>query len=103
MVLKSFWNITDSAAIGKIIVLLLWTAPIKFFPRRNIIFFSYFRSGPIKQGKCRVFHGICEEFPSIAVVGTGPKSLAYNELELVDEKKEAVRAAAAGTEELLYR
>ncbi|XP_065559737.1 cytosol aminopeptidase-like isoform X2 [Artemia franciscana] len=52
-------------------------------------------SGPIKQGKCRVFHGICEEFPSIAVVGIGPKSLAYNELELVDEKKEAVRAAAA--------
>ncbi|ELU18801.1 hypothetical protein CAPTEDRAFT_226733 [Capitella teleta] len=48
-----------------------------------------------KKGKSRVFYGINESFPSIAVVSLGKKSAGFNELEEVDEKRENIRAAVA--------
>ncbi|RZF41136.1 hypothetical protein LSTR_LSTR010788 [Laodelphax striatellus] len=53
-------------------------------------------AGPgLKQGKCRVFYKLHKNHDIIAVVGLGKKSLTYNEMEDIDEKKEAVRIAAA--------
>ncbi|PSN31995.1 Cytosol aminopeptidase [Blattella germanica] len=59
-------------------------------------------SGPhMNLGEARLFYGLDEEFPTIAVVGLGSDCLGYNEGEDMDEGKEAIRVAAAlGTKAL---
>ncbi|XP_071477827.1 cytosol aminopeptidase-like [Diadema antillarum] len=49
----------------------------------------------LKKGKGRVFYDINQEFSSVAVVGLGKKSAGHNELEVLDEGRENVRAAVA--------
>nr|APA33992.1 seminal fluid protein [Nilaparvata lugens] len=52
-------------------------------------------AGPgLKQGKCRVFYKLHQNHDIIAIVGLGKQNLTYNEMEDVDEKREAVRIAA---------
>ncbi|XP_066990909.2 cytosol aminopeptidase [Anabrus simplex] len=53
-------------------------------------------AGPVlKKGKARVFYNLQPEFPVVAAVGLGKKDASYNELEELDEQKEAIRVAAA--------
>lgn len=60
-----------------------------------MLFFN--SSGPgLKRGKVRVFHDLCPEYNTIAVVGLGKQELGYNEQEEIYEDREAVRIAAAG-------
>lgn len=51
----------------------------------------------MKKGKARVFYNLSSEFKAVSVVGLGDGSLGYNKLEEIDEGKETVRTAAAGT------
>ncbi|XP_040274993.1 cytosol aminopeptidase [Bufo bufo] len=54
------------------------------------------RSGPsLKKGKTRVFYGLHEEFPSVAVVGLGKPSAGVNQQELWNESKENIRSAVS--------
>ncbi|XP_042169928.1 cytosol aminopeptidase-like [Oncorhynchus tshawytscha] len=54
-------------------------------------------SGPgLKKGKSRVFYGLHEDFPCIAVVGLGRNSLGVCGTEYWDTCKENIRAAIAG-------
>ncbi|XP_044738431.1 cytosol aminopeptidase-like [Chrysoperla carnea] len=48
-----------------------------------------------ERGQCRVFNNLANEFWGVAVVGLGPKTLGYNDVEAIDEAREAVRAGAA--------
>lgn len=55
-----------------------------------------YRSGlDHKKGKARVFYGVDETYPSIAVISLGKKSAAYNASEEIEEGRENVRAAVA--------
>lgn len=49
-----------------------------------------------KKGKVRVFYGLDEDFPSVAVSTIGKEGLGFNCSEDIDEAKESVRLAAAG-------
>ncbi|XP_043918123.1 cytosol aminopeptidase isoform X2 [Protopterus annectens] len=52
--------------------------------------------GPaMKKGKTRVFCGLHQDFPNIAVVGLGKKSSGVCSLELLDEGKENIRTAVS--------
>uniref|UniRef100_A0A6Q2YVX1 Cytosol aminopeptidase n=1 Tax=Esox lucius TaxID=8010 RepID=A0A6Q2YVX1_ESOLU len=54
-------------------------------------------SGPaLKKGKNRIFYGLHEDFPCIAVVGLGKSSLGVCGSESWDTCKENIRAAVAG-------
>ncbi|XP_055766388.1 cytosol aminopeptidase-like [Salvelinus fontinalis] len=54
-------------------------------------------SGPgLKKGKSRIFYGLHEDFPCIAVVGLGRNSLGVCGTEYWDTCKENIRAAIAG-------
>ncbi|KAK6324351.1 hypothetical protein J4Q44_G00036930 [Coregonus suidteri] len=54
-------------------------------------------SGPgLKKGKNRIFYGLHEDFPCIAVVGLGRNSLGVCGTEYWDTCKENIRAAIAG-------
>ncbi|GLV41751.1 Sperm-Leucylaminopeptidase 7 [Carabus blaptoides fortunei] len=48
----------------------------------------------VKSGNSYLFWGLDSTYRSIAVVGLGDQCLAYNTLEEIDEKKEAIRIAA---------
>ncbi|XP_056345625.1 cytosol aminopeptidase [Oenanthe melanoleuca] len=50
---------------------------------------------PLKKGKTRVFHGLHQDFPSVAVVGLGKKNAGINEQENWNEGKENIRTAVA--------
>ncbi|NXS55284.1 AMPL aminopeptidase, partial [Brachypteracias leptosomus] len=50
---------------------------------------------PLKKGKTRVFHGLHQDFPSVAVVGLGKKNAGVNDQENWNEGKENIRAAVA--------
>ena len=50
----------------------------------------------LKKGKCTVFHGLDDDFPSVALVGLGSRDAAYCDVEERDEKRENVRNAVAG-------
>ncbi|KAG4079759.1 hypothetical protein HA402_014890 [Bradysia odoriphaga] len=53
-------------------------------------------AGPLpKRGECRLLFNIEQNFSTIAVCGLGDKCLGYNEEELIDEGKEAIRIASA--------
>ena len=49
----------------------------------------------IEHGDVQVFSNVGTEFTSIAVTNLGPEGLGYNEVERLDECKEAIRTAAA--------
>ncbi|XP_075050803.1 cytosol aminopeptidase [Mixophyes fleayi] len=54
------------------------------------------RSGPsLKKGKTRIFYGLHEAFPSVAVVGLGKQSASINHQELWNDSKENIRAAVS--------
>ncbi|XP_074643882.1 cytosol aminopeptidase-like isoform X2 [Tubulanus polymorphus] len=48
---------------------------------------------PLKKGKSRIFYGLDDNFPSIAVVCLGEKGKGYNEEEQLDEGREHIRSA----------
>uniref|UniRef100_A0A8C3UA29 Cytosol aminopeptidase n=2 Tax=Catharus ustulatus TaxID=91951 RepID=A0A8C3UA29_CATUS len=50
---------------------------------------------PLKKGKTRIFHGLHQDFPSVAVVGLGKKNAGINEQENWNEGKENIRTAVA--------
>lgn len=53
-------------------------------------------AGPVLgKGKTRIFYNLNSEFPVVAAVGLGKDSLKYNELEELDEGREAIRIAAS--------
>lgn len=53
-------------------------------------------AGPLpKRGECRLLFNIEQSFSTIAVCGLGDKCLGYNEEEMIDEGKEAIRIASA--------
>jgi len=49
--------------------------------------------GQIKKGKVRIFYGLSDANPVVAVVGLGPANAGFNELEKLDEKAENIRVA----------
>ncbi|XP_066516537.1 cytosol aminopeptidase [Hoplias malabaricus] len=56
---------------------------------------------PLKQGKSRIFYGLHQEFPSVAVVGLGKKGVGVCGKENWDNCKENIRAAvSAGCRQL---
>ncbi|KAF7686780.1 cytosol aminopeptidase [Silurus meridionalis] len=50
---------------------------------------------PLKKGKSRVFYGLNQEFPNVAVVGLGQKGAGVCRKEHWDNSKENIRAAVA--------
>ncbi|XP_005990486.1 cytosol aminopeptidase [Latimeria chalumnae] len=53
-------------------------------------------SGPaLKKGKARMFYGVHQDFPSLAVVGLGKKTAGVCNQELWDESKENIRTAVS--------
>ncbi len=50
----------------------------------------------LKPGKVKVFYSLCPHFDAVAVVGLPKKGTSVDELEGLDDAKEAVRIAAAG-------
>ncbi|NWZ26302.1 AMPL aminopeptidase, partial [Asarcornis scutulata] len=50
---------------------------------------------PLKKGKTYLFHGLHQDFPSVAVVGLGKKNAGINDQENWNEDKENIRAAVA--------
>lgn len=53
-------------------------------------------SGPsLKKGKSRLFYGLREEFPCVAVVGLGKADSGFSAAENWDSKKENIRAAVS--------
>lgn len=59
-------------------------------------------SGPtLKKGKSRIFYGLDQHYCCVNVVGLGPHTAGYNELEEYDERKENIRGAiAVGSKQL---
>ncbi|XP_062864778.1 cytosol aminopeptidase isoform X2 [Trichomycterus rosablanca] len=56
---------------------------------------------PLKKGKCRIFYGLHQDFPSVAVVGLGGKGAGLCGSENWESGRENVRAAvAAGCRQL---
>lgn len=51
--------------------------------------------GPPKKQELRVFYGLDEEFPVVAVVGLGRQCQGYDVFEQIDEGKETIRETAA--------
>ncbi|KAI4457372.1 leucine aminopeptidase-related [Holotrichia oblita] len=58
-------------------------------------FFLYRAGNQIKEGKCLTFWGLDPEYECVAVVGLGKSCRGFDEIEVVDQDKEAVRIAAA--------
>uniref|UniRef100_A0A0A9YBR0 Cytosol aminopeptidase n=1 Tax=Lygus hesperus TaxID=30085 RepID=A0A0A9YBR0_LYGHE len=56
---------------------------------------SLIKGMKIGHGDVQVFSNVGTEFTSIAVTNLGPEGLGYNEVERLDECKEAIRTAAA--------
>lgn len=51
-------------------------------------------TGPTpKPGEYRIFYGMDQRYSAVIVVGIGDECLSYNELEELDELKEAIRNA----------
>uniref|UniRef100_A0A803VQX6 Cytosol aminopeptidase n=1 Tax=Ficedula albicollis TaxID=59894 RepID=A0A803VQX6_FICAL len=61
----------------------------------EIIFLCPRCGPPLKKGKTRIFHGLHQDFPSVAVVGLGKKNAGINEQENWNEGKENIRTAVA--------
>ncbi|KAJ4427671.1 hypothetical protein ANN_25320 [Periplaneta americana] len=54
------------------------------------------RSGPIPAlGQVRTFYGLDHDFNAVAVVGLGKECVGYDDVEEREERKEAIRVAAA--------
>ncbi|XP_077290823.1 cytosol aminopeptidase-like [Arctopsyche grandis] len=49
---------------------------------------------PLKNGNARVFWGLSNEFPAVALVGLGSTDAAYDPIEEIDEARENIRIAA---------
>ena len=49
----------------------------------------------MKKSKCRVFYGLSDEHPIVAVVGLGANNAGYNDAEGIDEDRENIRLAIA--------
>ena len=57
-----------------------------------------FRSGLAdKKGNVRVFYGLDSEYSGVAVVSLGKPGVGYNAAEEIEEGKENVRIAVAGS------
>lgn len=53
-------------------------------------------AGPMpKRGECRVFYNLEPHYSHVAVAGLGSDCLSYEDHEMIDESKEAIRVAAA--------
>nr|XP_022286297.1 cytosol aminopeptidase-like [Crassostrea virginica] len=50
---------------------------------------------PLKGGKTRTFHAVDPEFSSLVVTCVGKRGQGYDQLEIVDEGRESIRAAVA--------
>ncbi|KAH9414881.1 bleomycin hydrolase [Dermatophagoides pteronyssinus] len=49
----------------------------------------------IEKGKVRILYDLSPEFPVVGIVGLGPETATFNELEELDEKLENIRSAIA--------
>lgn len=56
----------------------------------------HFSGSPLKKGNARLFWGLSDEFPAVALVGLGSTDAAYDPNEEIDEARENIRIAAGG-------